>query len=446
MTPTSHRTLVCLVSLGILSHSNPAAAGEMPSVGVVGVHRADLDASGQRKAIGAIVQAVESTGRAEALGPADVAEAVRGREEVVLSDGLLGPGRRLLADGRHLYDQAQPEDALPVLRRAIESLERGQAAANDARDLWEAWIYLGTCLQAVDRGDEADRAFRTAAALNPARSPNPGLFPPPVVEAWKAARDALQAQAVTLRVDVAGDALLLLDGVEIGRGSATVEGVLPGHHHLSARGEGVQAYERLVVPPPEGEPSDDRVVEVRLKLGPPTLGSAAEGTTARSHQTGALYRALGEHARDVDLLLLAGSTADVLHVQLYATGTDSFGQAVDIPIQGEIGDAVARAVPLLFEAVGPDGALAPERTSPLAVPLDVGANIELATLLTQPRVAPEAPPPPGTAAARRGPRVLPIVLGAIGVAAIGSGAYFGVDALTGGSGPRYDGTVRIGPF
>src|SRR5690606_36950496 len=124
-------------------------------------------------------------------------------------------GRRLLDDGRHLYNQAQPEDAVPVLRRAIASLELGQAAAADVRDLWEAWVYLGTSLQALERADEADAAFRSAAALSPARSPNPGLFPPPVVQAWAAARDALRAQAVTLRIDAPGDALLLLDGVEV---------------------------------------------------------------------------------------------------------------------------------------------------------------------------------------------------------------------------------------
>lgn len=442
MTRTCHRFLAFLVSLGILSQSNPASAGEMPSVGVVGVHRAELDAAGQRRVVGALAEAIERTGRAEALTPAEVARTVQGREEVVLSDGLLGPGRRLLDDGRHLYNQAQPEEAIPVLRRAIASLELGQAAATDVRDLWEAWMYLGTSLLAVERAEEADVAFRSAAALIPARSPNPGLFPPPVVEAWTAARDALRAQAVTLRIEAPGDARLVLDGVEVGRGSATVEGVLPGDHHLAARGDGVQAYERLTLFPPSGD-GEGRVVDVRLTLGPPTLGRAAEGAAARSRQTGALYRALGDHARNVDLLLLAGTTDDVLHLQLYSPPTDSFGQAVDVPIDGELVDAAARGVPLLFEAVGPDGALAVGHTSPLALPLDVGSNVALATLLVHPRPTPS---PDRPKVARSGPRVLPLLLGAAGVAAIGTGAYFGVSAVTGVTGPRHDGTIRVGPF
>src|SRR5690606_6427453 len=116
--------------------------------------------------------------------------------------------------------------------------------------------------------------------------------------------------------------------------------------------DGVQAYQRITVSPPAGE-AEGREVDVRLKLGPPTLGAAAEGAAARSRQTGALYRALGDHARGVDLLLLAGSTDDVLHLQLYSPPTDSFGQAVDVPLDGELGEAAARAVPLLFEALGP---------------------------------------------------------------------------------------------
>lgn len=443
MTRTCHRTLVYLVSLGILSHSNPASADELPSVGVVGLHVAGLDVADQHRAIDALSEAIEQSGRAVVLGPTEMARALRGREEVVLADGLLGPGRRLLADGRHLYNQAQPEEALPVLQRAIRSLELGQAAAQDIRDLWEAFIYLGTALQALEREEEAREAFGRAAALHPARSPNPALFPPSVLDAWKTARDALQAQAVPLRIEVPGQELILLDGVEVGRGSTTVEGVLPGVHHLTARGDGMAAYQRLTIDvPAEGE-ANDGPVEVRLNPGPPLLGRAAESNTARAHQAGALYRALGEHARGVDLLLLAGSTTDMMHFQLYAPGTDSFGRPLEVPLDGPLAATAQQALPSLFETVAPDGSLSAEHTSPLAVPLDVGANVALATLLTSPSRAPQSPAP---VAAKRGPRVLPVVLGVVGAAALGSGTWYGVKALTGDDGSRYHGTIRIGPY
>lgn len=407
----------------------PAFAAEVPTVAVVGIHQAELDEAAQAAAAAGLAAAIEGTGRFDALLPDEVAAAIRGREKVILEEALLGSARASLTNGRNAYNQASFQDAVAALELAIEAFRRGIAATNTTEELWEAWVVLGTSKLQLDEPDEAGAkdAFRNALALSPSKPLNPALYPPFVVEAFDAVKAESEASVFTLQAFTDGPAKVWVDGVERGQAPATVDGLLPGEHHVVARGEGTQGYTRVVVPPLEaGAEPAPRSEQARLSLKAPSLGEASTSTAGRSGQIDALYNSLGNRAEGVDLVLLAGVDGSLLHLQLLDPDTDLFSKAMEIPFADRADDEAIQTVPLLMNVVGKDGSFT--ATAATAAPLSVGTNAELALLLTQPRAP--APVVGGGGGGNddgkksKTPLVLGIVGGVVAAAAGGTGIWF----------------------
>lgn len=434
-----------LLTIGILAGlALPAQAQDAPRMAIVGLHQDGLDEAAQQLAISKMAEAVDITGKADGLETNELVKAITGREEVILADALLANGRQDLLNGKNLYNQAQTDEAINALQSAVEDLSLAVRATNSVKELWEAWVYLGTAQ--LQKGDTeiAHSSFRAAAALNPDRNLNEALFPPDVVAAFKGQKALLSKAAVTFKIAADGDAVIFMDGREIGPAPVSVAGIYPGMHHVVAKGDGVHGYQLVrVEQAPEGKAPD-----VSLALGQPVIGGAAESDFLRSRQIAGLYRALGTHAQDVDLLLLAGKHDSQLKMQLYAPQADAFSKPVYAALDNSAGDIAANEIPALMAMVSNDGKILPESTDPIPQPFRLDANNHLASLLMDPR-KPEAnvvvvnqPPPEPT---KRKSPVVPIIIGVVAAGAVGTGSYLGYNALSGDT-PRYGGTVVIGPL
>lgn len=358
---------------------------------MVGIHQASLDHADQERAIAELVAAIEATGRFDALPPTEVATTIAGRESVVLEEGLLAAGRQQLTSGKNAYNQASPDDAIPHLESAIESLRAAFSGTNTADDLWEAWVYLGTSHLQRDPPDEAAAraALSQAIALSPSRPLNPALYPPNVMELFGDLQTALQSQVTSLSITTDGPANVWIDGVDKGASPVVVSGVVPGVHHVLARGESVQAYAQVdvvaPVPPDPSVPAAPEAVPgapqaVALTLGPMRLGEGSPSAVGRSNEVASTYLALGNRADGLDYLLIVGVADSVLEVQLLGTTTDTFSKAIELPYGDDADDEAAQAVPLLLNGIDGSGGFA--ATAAVPAPIDIGANSELALLLT----------------------------------------------------------------
>jgi tetratricopeptide (TPR) repeat protein len=439
----------------VLSTANPAAAAEVPNLAVVGLHQESLTAEDQERAIAGLVEAIDATERFEALGPDRVAGFIRGRERIILEESLLSAAEASLLEGKNKYNEALPDEAVPLLQEAIDAYRLGIAATNTTKDLWEAWVYLGTSHLSLEQAAEARAAFINAVALNPDREPNPALFPPAVQQAYEAARTELRAAPVKLAIQADGPATVWVDGEEVGKSPVQIE-VLPGEHHVVARGEGTQAYSRvdIEVPDPatapgaEPEGAEPSTQGVRLAMKPPELGEPSASELGRSRQIGQLYTALGTRAVGLDLILVAGTDGGNLHLQLYHPATEAFSQAMEIPYVDDADDEAIQGVGLLLNRVDADGNLS--QTSPNAAPLDIGANAELALLLTQPRDPIATRGGGGSGEGGSGGKagagvILGIVGGVVAAGAAGTGIYFATQGGNQGTtpGPLNQGTIAV---
>lgn len=424
------------LTLPCILFTSPAWAADTPVVAVVGIHQNQLDAGAQEVLHARIVESLDATGTVDALPAADVAAAIAGRESVILGDALLGEGRRFLADGTNLYNQAVPEDAIPVLEKAIEALGFGLAASNTTKELWEAWMMLGTCQHAADRPTEARASWQKAAALNPGRAPSPALYPPDVVAGFTAARALLDGSKRALSVSAPANATIWVDGVEQGAAPVTVADLLAGTHHVVARGDGRTGYAAIDLQ------AGSVPFELDVQLGAPTLGGASGTVAGRARQTAWLYRGVGQHAQGVDVLLVAGTDGSDLYLQWYLPKVDAFSTPIQIPVQGDADDEVMAALPALVAQLDASGGLATDRTSPSAAPLAVGANSYLAALLLDPRAPASVTVDEG---GRRRTGLIAAIAGGGGLALVAGGVLAAV-ALGGSDVPPDGGTIIVGPF
>jgi tetratricopeptide (TPR) repeat protein len=436
-----------LVFIGTLL-ANPALAEDGPTVAVVGMHQADLDADAQSEASERLVEALAGTGAVQALSPDAFARAIAGREAVIVEEALLAKGRDLLSTGKSSFNNALDEEAVYNLEAAVESLTAAISGTNTTRDLWEAWIYLAATRMNLGAEDKAEAAFAQAAALDLDRHLDEAFWAPSVVSAYRDIAARMSELGATVAVTSSGPGTVWLDGVERGALPLTLDGVLPGEHHVVVRGSGRQGYERFTVPEEQGGAK----IKLQLSLGPPTLITSSTNATARSDEAGLLYRTIGRHTQEVDLILMAGSDESNLLLQLYDLRTESFSKGFEIPVvaSNPVGQA-ADNIGTLINRLDADGLLPPAQRDTRAVGLAIDDNELLARMLTQPAPSPIGPGVSSTTTGpsqRRKGTVWAIVGASIGVAAlttggvlIGTGAFGSAD-----DGPAYDGTVVIGPF
>lgn len=391
------------------------------------MHQPGVGREAQDEAIRAIAKAVEETGDFDALDADDVALRIRGREQVIVEEGLLDGAVEKLDAGKGLYHHASPEAALLTLQTAAGEFMRAMPATNTASGLWETWVYIGTCnLQSRDPNEETARlAFQNAAALFPLRPLNPALFPPNVVRAYEAERTFLARFPVTIEVRTDGPATVWVDGVKRGKAPVKVEGLLPGEHYIVARGEGTLGYDIVTtdVPArsdvPESGERPPTLVDSRLSMRLPILGQASDSQLGRSQQTSALYLSLGKRATDVDYVMIVGVDDDQLFLQLLDARNESMSETLKLPYDGTADDEVLAALPRLLGMVGPRDFLV--ATSGTAAPLDVGANSRLAQMLLLPQELVMPGPNGRIRKKRRG--VAAAVIGAVVVSAAATGSF-----------------------
>jgi hypothetical protein len=417
-------------------------------IAVLGVHEPGRDAAEQEAFAALMVKAIERSKVHDGLLPAEVAARYAGREDLILQEAFLFEAKRRMEDGRLMYQQADPEGAVEVLLAAVRMLEESVRWSRSVRDLWEAWMLLGTARLAVGDEPAARDAIGQAYALHPARRPDPASFAPEVLELWENERDMGGVEQVKLivSVDVEGSRVWL-DGRDVGASPVTIKGVPPGRHHVHARTPaGMVGYTAVEVPPGVDKP-------VAVSSAPPQLGAAAKGGGARSAQLGALYEAVGRYA-GVDLVLLVGRIDDVPQLQLFSPESDTFARPVVLSATAT-DDDIASALSFVVDQLGPDGALASTDTAYTALPLDISTNTLLARDLYAP-IAPAVPLPPEQdpdAPGRDDPPEVtrakwPVWLGVgLGAAAVIAGGVVAGVVLSepGEAPPSSGGTITIGP-
>ena len=422
-----------LVLFGTLLVSSFAWGAEQPTVAIVGIHQGELDAETQAEAVESLRAAIEADGRFHPLTLDELRLAMVGREEIVLADAFLGPGRRLMEDGRGLYEQALTEDAIPVLEQAVDTLRLAMSTANDASNLWEAYVYLGTARLQIEDEAGAREAFAQAVAINSARTPSAANFPPKVLETFESVREERLSQASVMTVLADGtDPTIYVNGLDKGGSPAVVQKSPPGPAFVLARDtEGNVAFQEVEVPVSDS-------LTLKLELAEPVLGSPAKSKFARARQTGDLYRAIGA-AAEADLVLLAQAAEGSLQLQLYYPAGDSFSAPLDTSYEEGAYDEAAELVGGLIGMAGDDGALPPSSTVPNPIPMDVTSNKLLAKMLLSPAEFGEIV----VDVTKRGKWLAIGALGTLGMVGVGTGVWF----LVRPSGEEVaDGTITIGPL
>lgn len=421
--------MLSFLALGILSA--PAVADDRPTIAVVGIHQDDHAVDGEIAASAALAARIDAAGKFDALDYHELARRIAGREAIIVEEAVLGPGRRMLDDGRLQWSQAQPDQAVPALQDAAAALREGMVVGTSGGDLWEAYMVLGVAQRDLADTEAMTEAWHAAVAAAPARNPDPAEYPPDVVSAYDAVRKQVMAEASTLEVDATGTgARVLLDGEPRGVAPVEINGVPPGEHLVVAVApDGTRGWATVEIEPGASQ-------NVKITLGPAVLGAPAASSIGRARQAGALYRALGARSQ-VDLVLLVGVVNAKVAIQLYSVKADAFSTPVEVPFEGDPTDEAAIAVTEVLGRVQADGTIPVGDTVPNAIPVDVTADDLLAALLLAPGTLPGLAVP--DVDGKRPPWLVVAAAGA-GVVVIG-----GIVAATAGGGGDH-GTIVVGPI
>lgn len=437
----------CRAMLLVLSFALSTAYAGTPELVVVGVHVPGLLGTAPMDAATRLTDALDGTGKVDAVDPIAVSKRISGRESLILEAFALGPGRERLKEAHILYDRAQVDQAVPALDDAVSLLGQGLAYTADARDLGEALVLLG--MADVGMGDEAAAkgAFRKAATLDVRRELDPVNFPPRVIEMYDAVRASVAKQSpATLTVTASMDATVYVDGRTIGPMPTGDVPLVPGEHYLLVRAKsGASKFETLTVTPGQ-RVTRDVLLEQR------GIGVAAMDLSGRGRQVRELYKALGEHVNNAPVVLAGATTPGQVAVQLYSPASGNFSRA----LTGEAGDdpvsAICDLAPALVGYLNESGDIRADRVSPQVIPLDISQNDVLAALLYDP---PKAPVAVATTAPAKGPPwwlwagVGAVVVAGGGVTAavlVASAADGGNSGDTGGNDDPDQGSVEFGPI
>lgn len=417
-----------MLALPLLLVTAGLAPGEAwarrPEVAVVGVHVEAADEARGEATVQELGAAIEKAAKLEALELDQLRSRLAGREPLVLEEAFLGPGRARLDEGRVLYERAEFDAAVPVLREAVLALEDGSLGTNDVKDLLDALLLVG--LAEFGRGEEAeaDEAFARYVVLDPTRQLDTVNHPPKVVARFNTVRDEVLAREPSqLQLKVPDDAQLTIDGRKVDERSLSLP---PGEHFV-------------VLQASDGRRQADRVV---LTAGDTAFWSASDASrrlsspvddpSARAEQTRLLYQALGSHV-EADLVLLAGVDADgSLALQLYEPRSGNFSKAVAGEAGADPTGELAELVPVLAGYIGEDGVLRADRVSRRVPSLDIASNHLLTSLLLDPQ------PLTITEIERRGPPWY--VWAGVGVLAVGGATGLAI-ALSGDDGEDTTETV-----
>lgn len=361
--------------------SGDALAARRAEVAVVGVHVDSVDDASAVEVSSRLSEALEATGRIDAVSPGKVRGRISGREALVVEGIFLGPGRANLAEGRVLYERADFETAIPVLQSAADELSDGMAGATDSKDLIDALLLLGLAHASVGDTGQAREIFRRVVTLEPSRQLDSVNYPPKFVAMFDAVRDEVRGQAPAALVVQSNDveAQVYIDGRDVGKAPVTVSDLPPGAHTVLVTGKGgKRAFTR------EELASGERKVFQAGNLDTRSLGEPGESASERSRQTRQLYTSLGAHAA-TGLIVLGGQVSnDQVALQLYEPRTGNFSQALSAPAGSDPITAMVDLVPSAATWLTDDGTLRADRVSTSVVSLNVDTNALLSSILLDP--------------------------------------------------------------
>lgn len=368
--------------------ASSAWGADKATIALVGIHQEGLDATSQQRWVDAAADAIGQEGRFFAMDQDQVARDLVGREQIVLEEAFMAHGRRLVKDGRVLYDQAQAGEAVSVLQEAVTELRQAAQATNAFEDLWEAEVSLGVALLATGDEEGGHEAFSRAATLMPARQLDGAQYPPDQQEIYSQLRATRAGLAGTLDVaaalppdldltDLDTSVTVFLNGIDKGTAPLTLTDVLPGTNYVVARGPaGTFSFSEVVVPASAG-------ASVDLIMAEPALGTTASSRFARVRLTANLYKALARHS-GADMVLLASVQDDQLGLQLYSAASDAFSTPVTQVVKGSPDDETAEAMSAVLRFANDDATLPEALSSTSPAPLDLDANVLLADVLMDP--------------------------------------------------------------
>ena len=319
-----------------------ALAARLPEVAVVGVHVHGLDEEGGELASARIGEAIERTQAMTYVEPQFASAKLKGRESLVLEDFALSEGRALLEEGRVLYQNAEPDQAIPLLRQATQELEAGISATGTTDLLIEAWLVLGLAQTGMGEMGAANEAFREVVVMDPSRQLDPISYPPDVVEAYSAVRAQVLAEGSgELVLSTTEGAEVFVDGRSVGLAPVTVDELPAGRHRIFVTGEGgLRAYEEVLIEP-------GGVRKLSLPLDYRQITAPAEDRDGRASQTERLYASVGAYCQ-TPLVLLAGETGEgQVAVLIYSSRSRNFSRFLTAPAGDDPVGAIVDLIPAL---------------------------------------------------------------------------------------------------
>ena len=356
-----------------------ALAARLPEVAVVGVHVEGLDEEGGELASARIGEAIERTQAMTYVEPQFVSAKLKGRESLVLEDFALSEGRALLEEGRVLYQNAEPDQAIPLLQMATQELEAGISATGTTDLLIEAWLVLGLAQTGMGEMGAANAAFREVVVMDPSRQLDPISYPPDVVEAYSAVRAEVMGEGTgKLALSTTPGAEVFVDGRSVGVAPITVEDLPVGRHRIFVTAEGgLRAYDEVLI-------EADGMRKLSLSLDDRQITAPAQDRYERAAQTERLYGSVGAYCQ-TPLVLLAGEVeGDQVAVLLYSSRTKNFSHFLTAPAGSDPVGAIVDLIPALGSYVSETGDIRPERVSVSVPAFVISDNAVLEQILLAP--------------------------------------------------------------
>jgi hypothetical protein len=313
------------------------------------------------------------------VGPEAVRARIGGRGSRIVDDALLADGRRLLAEGRVLFEHADLETAKDRITAAVTALEKGMSGSTDGRPLVEALLVQGNLGLAMGEREAGRSAFRQVLLMDPERELDPVHYPPKVLALFQEVRsEVLKVPFGSLSVEVDdARASIHVDGRHMGEGSMVVKSLPAGRHHVLVSGSsGRRTYASVEI-------QSGRKLSFRPELSDYYIGQPARSEAEREIQTASLYRSLGDQTTE-GLVLIAGETGvDEVAVQLYETRTGNFSTVLRSEASGDASGAIVAILPGVIDFLTPSGGLKPGSVSTEGLGLNLSTNPIVSRVLFQ---------------------------------------------------------------
>lgn len=407
-----------------------AMASAAPEVAVLGLHIPGQSVEEGREASERIAQGLSAGGAMTPVGPDEMAVRLQGRSSLVVNTYAMSEGVAMLDEGRVLYQNAEPDAAIPLLEAGVESLAEGAKLSGNTGELIEGYLNLGLVQSAMGNTDAALQAFSAAVVLDPKRELDTMSYPPDVIDLYTKAQNKVLAQGTgELSIKGAEDSVVRVDGIELD--GTHIGELAPGTHYVYATNEDGARYSAVT----QIAPGQKGTVTVRfdgLSLAEPT-----NNLNLRMTQTEQLYAALGAYAQ-TPLVLLGGQVGDQVVIALYSARSKNFSQSLSAPAGSDPTQAIVNLVPAMGSYVTEAGDIRPDRVAFDVPALAANDNALLMELLLNPQ-----PVSTGGPVVDSGPR-WGLWAGVGGVAALGAGAA--TWAVLRDPEPKDQGTVTLGPI